>query len=356
MIAFRRSRRHFQDESLRQTVRNKKNLNVTRVNPKMTKSNLTTKAALAALSILLFAAGGCSSSSKHEEQVLITLDKEIITLSEFEEAFRMSDRYNSSRPQDKKNDFPLRAVFLKQMIEEKLILMEGKKLGISVGTEEIDATISEVKKNYGDDKSFEKVFINEHINIDKWREKIKKKLLIEKVIAREVSAHVEISEKDIEEFYNTNIEDFQYDQQVKARQIMLKDELSAVKARERIRSGEDFSAVARETSLSPDAKEGGDLGYFGRGVMPPEFDDVVFTLEAGTLSEAVRSPFGYHIFIVDERKEAGTLSIDETRDKIAETIRRKREETLYSDWIEGLRKKTKIEINKEVLQGGAAKQ
>ncbi len=198
------------------------------------------------------------------------------------------------------------------------------------------------------------MFINEHIDRNKWREKIKKKLLIEKVIAHSVSSKVEISPEDIEVFYNTNIEDFQYDEQVKVRQILLKDELPAIKARERVRSGEDFSAVAREISLSPDAKEGGDLGYFGRGVMPPEFDDVVFTLEVGTLSEVVRSPYGHHIFLVDERKEAGVLTMEETRDKISEALRRSREETLYSNWIEELRKKTKIEINEEVLQSSPA--
>ncbi len=94
---------------------------------KMTKRELTNKAIPAVLIFLLYAfAGGCSSASKDDEQTLVKLNNEVITLSEFEEAFSSLDRYYGSRPLDKKNNFPVKAAFLKQMIEEKLILMEAK--------------------------------------------------------------------------------------------------------------------------------------------------------------------------------------------------------------------------------------
>jgi len=121
-------------------------------------------------------------------------------------------------------------------------------------------------------------------------------------------------------------------------------------ARERIRAGEDFADVAREVSLSPDARDGGDLGFFSRGVMPAEFDEAVFPLKEGTLSEVVRSPYGFHIFLVEEKTKAKDLSLDEVRGEITEILRRRQMEKLYIKFIVDIKKKAEIEIDQQLLK------
>lgn len=294
---------------------------------------------------------GCTDKEKtYEQDIIAEINGEKITLEEFENSFASAgDDYGSMFPLARKDKLKVKATHLNQMIEERLIIIEGKNLGIDVGKEEIDATIAQIKLNYGTDKDFEKVFINKNIDRAKWRKKIKRKLLIEKIISQAVSSGANITNEEVEEYFNKNRDEFSSDEQVRARQILLEDELEAAKARERIWSGEKFEDVAKEVSLSPDGKEGGDLGFFSRGVMPPEFDEVVFTLEVDRLSEVVRSTYGYHIFLVEERKAARDLSLDEVKDTIEEILKRDMEEYLYRKWMDELRRKTKIKTNEKLL-------
>ena len=301
---------------------------------------------------LIFLALGCTQKDKEkEEETLAKIGTAVITLKQFHDAFSTSGRrYISNYPLDRTSALKLKATYLNQMIEERLILIEAKRLSIDVGKEEIDAAVAGVRKNYGDNESFKKVFVDGHINMQKWRETIRRKLLVEKVIFSILSAKVTVSPEEIEAFYSNNIDDFHSEEVVRARQIFLQDETKARNARERVRSGEDFATVAMEVSESPDARDGGNLGFFGRGVMPAEFDDTVFTMEIGILSEVVRSTYGYHIFLVEERKEARDVSFEESKEKIAEVIRKKKEELLYVKWMDKLREKGKVEINYALLQ------
>ena len=304
-----------------------------------------------ALFLLLFALGCTQETNEKEDEVLASIAGIVITVKQFDDAFSSSGRrYGSNRPLDRTSTLKLKATYLNQMIEERLILMEAKRMSITVGKEEIDAAVAGIRKNYGDSESFRKVFVDGHINMQKWREKVGRKLLVEKVIFSSLSAKVTVSPEELEAYYNNNIDEFHSEEVVKARQIFLQDETEARNARERVRAGEDFAAVAMEISKSPDARDGGALGYFGRGVMPSEFDDAVFTMEIGTLSEVVRSTYGYHIFLLEERKEARDVSFDESKEKIAEVLRKKKEELLYSKWMDKLREKNKVQINYALLQ------
>jgi len=308
---------------------------------------------LAIAFLLIILTLGCTKKDEEKEDTtLAKIGTSVITLQDFEESFSNGGKQYASRyPLDRTAALKLKATYLNQMIEEKLILMEAKRLSINVGKEEIDAAVAGVRKNYGDNESFRKVFVDGHINMEKWREKIRRKLLVEKVIFSLLSAKVTVSPEELEEYYNNNIDEFHREEVVKARQIFLLDEREARNVRERVRSGDDFATVAMEVSQSPDAKDGGDLGFFGRGVMPVEFDDAVFTMEIGALSEVVRSTYGYHIFLLEERKEARDLSFEESREKIAEEIRKQKEELLYVEWMDKLREKTKVDISYALLQG-----
>ena len=209
---------------------------------------------------------------------------------------------------------------------------------------------SEIRKNYSDEKSFETMLTKEYINFDNWKDKIKKKLIIDKVIARAILSKIDISSEEIEAYYIRRQTDFHREEQVRARQILLRDETEAVKARERIREGEGFAAVAQKVSQSPDSQEGGDLGFFSRGIMPPEFDEVVFTIKVGMLSEVVESPYGYHIFLVEEKREALDLDLQEVHAQIVEVLKRAKTDELYMEWMERVKKKIALRINEDILK------
>lgn len=88
----------------------------------------------------------------------------------------------------------------------------------------------------------------------------------------------------------------------RARHILVEQEAQAQELKGRIENGEDFAALAKQHSQCPSASEGGDLGEFPRGVMVAEFDQVVFSAEVGQVQGPVKTQFGYHLILVEERK------------------------------------------------------
>ena len=137
----------------------------------------------------------------------------------------------------------------------------------------------------------------------------------------------------VKEFYDDHDDRFHTPEQVRARHILFRVEQGAsetdeadAKARataalERLRAGEDFATVAEELSDDPGSKSrGGDLGLFPRGQMVQAFEEVAFSQEPGTISDLVRSDFGFHIIRVEEHQEAVDRSLDEVAREIAEEL------------------------------------
>jgi len=117
----------------------------------------------------------------------------------------------------------------------------------------------------------------------------------------------------------------------------------------RLKKGESFAKLAAEKSLGPEKANGGDLGYFSEGERPAEFDQV-FRMEAGQISEVIWSPYGYHIFKVEEKVEARQVSFEEAKAGILEDLERSKGEQEYQRWLKELKNKAKVKINKNLLR------
>jgi parvulin-like peptidyl-prolyl isomerase len=173
--------------------------------------------------------------------------------------------------------------------------------------------------------------------------------MIEQLLAREIYRRVSVSSPEVRRYYQANPQEFEKPEQVHARQIVVATQEDAAAAMELLRSGADFAAVAKEKSTAPEAESGGDLGYFAMGEMPAEFN-VVFGLPKGGTSGTVKSPYGYHIFKLVDKRRAGRISLEEARKEITEKLRREKEDKRYKQWLTELRKRTKLEINYQELE------
>ena len=140
---------------------------------------------------------------------------------------------------------------------------------------------------------------------------------------------VMVPPSDIQRYYNDNIQQYQTPEQVRASHILLKtdgkDEATVRKEAEKIlqevKSGGDFAALAKKYSEDEGSTaNGGDLDYFGRGRMVPEFENVAFTLQPGQVSDLVKSQFGFHIIKVVDKRPGSTRSLDEVRPQIQEQL------------------------------------
>jgi peptidyl-prolyl cis-trans isomerase D len=166
-------------------------------------------------------------------------------------------------------------------------------------------------------------------HMEEFRVPEKRKIRYVLVDVDALRAKIEISPADVERAYNDNIANYTSPEQVRASHILFrlegKDE-AAVRAQaeqvlEEARGGADFAALAAKYSEDEgSAAGGGDLDYFGRGRMVPEFDNVVFTMEPGQISDLVRTPFGFHIIKLVDKKAGDVQSLDAVRPQLTEQL------------------------------------
>ena len=152
---------------------------------------------------------------------------------------------------------------------------------------------------------------------------------------------------DIEREYNNNSEQYTTPEQVRASHILLKTEGkddAAVKAKaedvlKQARAGGDFAELAKKFSEDTDsAKNGGDLDYFGRGRMVPEFDQAVFAMQPGTISDLVKTQYGYHIIKLVDKKNATTRPLAEVRQQLTDQLAYQRAQAQAADLAQNLEK------------------
>jgi peptidyl-prolyl cis-trans isomerase D len=157
----------------------------------------------------------------------------------------------------------------------------------------------------------------------------------------QLRAKTTISPQDVENYYNSNVQQFQTPEQVRASHILLKtdgkNEADVRKQAEDILKqakapGADFAALAKKYSEDDGSKEnGGDLDYFPKGRMVPEFEQAAFSMQPGQISDLVKSQFGFHIIKVVDHKPASTRSLDEVRAQIQETLSNQRVDQQITD-------------------------
>ena len=285
------------------------------------------------------------------EALVAEVNERTITLSTYEEKYkRFTIRFHAPVASTPTAARKLKMSFLNKLIETELLLQQAEMRSLAVSEEELDREIEHLKLDYPKD-TLNEALETIGVKLEEWKADRQEKLLIDKLIQQEIDNVIHVSEDDIREYYNGHREDFQQPLMVRARQIVVATEEEADSLRTRLVRGEDFAELAELHSLSPDAANGGDLGVFAKGQMPEEFDDIVFRYRVGNISKVVHSPYGYHLFKVEERLRPRALPMEEVQDKIKATIFQGRQEAFFKEWLDSLKSGARIVIFPENLEG-----
>ncbi len=306
---------------------------------------------LAFIFLALILTANCQRD-RPEGEVLATINGQTLLLSEFEkELATFQSQYDRYFPGAGRVSQKLRVTLLGQMIEKRLLAQEAERLGIEVTEEELRAGIEKIQKDYPED-GFARTLETEYINLEDWKRRLKENLLTQKLIEQVILPRVSLTDEDAQSYYQAHLPDYEVPEQVQASQIVVETEQEARNILLRLKRGEDFAEIARENSLSPDSEKGGDLGFFSRGQMPPEFDQAVFSLRPGRLSSVVQSPYGYHIFKVEKKREARRLEYPEVKERIVTKLKQEKQEQEYIAWLTELKSRAEIRINQAYLAEG----
>ncbi|MCI0570979.1 MAG: peptidylprolyl isomerase [Myxococcaceae bacterium] len=247
---------------------------------------------------------------------------------------------------------------LDQLVGEKLLEAEAKELGIEVTPQQVEQSIQEaMKQNKFNEEQFALVLEREGYSMDTYREFMKKHLSRLQLINFKVRQQVKVSDEDLKAEYARYARAEGADFEVHARHILLPVKRGAPAAeveetRKKVQTfaeqarmpGADFAALARRESKDGAAKSGGDLGFFGRGVMVPEFERAAFSLEPGKVSDAVRTPFGWHVIKVEERRAVDVKPFDEVKEELRERLGSQQMSKYTEQYVQELRQKGMVEV------------
>lgn len=173
-------------------------------------------------------------------------------------------------------------------------------------------------------------------------ENLKKSLLAQYFVSTIMNS-VEVEEEEMKKFFEDNKANFQKPNTVKASHILVDTEEKAKEILAEVNNGLEFGEAAMKYSSCPSKNAGGSLGEFGKGQMVKEFEDAVFSMEIGAVSEPVKTQFGFHIIRLDELNEARELSFDEAKATIESQLKYQKQSQAYADKQSELKEKYPVE-------------
>ncbi|MBU0759579.1 MAG: peptidylprolyl isomerase [Candidatus Omnitrophica bacterium] len=242
---------------------------------------------------------------------------------------------------------------LKQMIEDKLILSRAKELNIKVRDEEVKEKLLYIKSGFPSEEAFNDTLRTQGITMADLKNRYKDQILMKKVVDFEVRSRVNVLPSEITEYYEKHREDFKMNDKRKVRHILIKAEndvsyeLAKVEIEgiyDRLKEGQDFTALATQYSQGPNKEQGGDMGYVQKGEMLPELEKAIFNLGPGEISTPIKSKIGYHIFKVEDVTYSGYMSLEGAQRDIKVLLFQQKMREKLDEWLVELRSKAYINI------------
>jgi len=246
---------------------------------------------------------------------IATVNDAKITVKDYQELLqRVPPNYQSFIKNQK-------AKVVNDMITQELLFQEAKK------------------QNLGDDKTVLEMLEN-----------MKKQIMVQRLLQKQVADQVVVPDKEVKEYFEAHKEEFNLPERVKAAHILVKTKEEADTVLGKAKKNEDFAKLAQEYSIDPSKVNGGDLGYFERGRMIPEFETAVFALKPGEISGVVKTQFGFHIIKLLDKKPVEARQYGEVEAEIKAKLLQEKQASAFNKLIETLKNQSKVSVDEKTLE------
>lgn len=306
---------------------------------------------------------GATARAELVDRVAAVVNRDVIALSEVEKraAPELARAGQQERDPAKRAELRTRIIkgSLDALIGEKLMEEQIQELGLGVTDAELEAAMADVRRqnNAADDAAFERLLASEGFTLAAYKDFLRKQMGRMKLVQMRVSPKVKVSEEDLKAAYTQYSKMESGDSEVHARHILVQvdpnapaDKVEAARkkaealAAEARKPGVDFVALAKAKSEGPSAADGGDLGFFKRGVMVPAFERVAFSLNQGEVSEPVRTQFGWHILKVEEKRAVDVAPFEQVKGELEAKLKMQKTEKYVEQYVQELRQKASVEV------------
>ena len=243
----------------------------------------------------------------------------------------------------------LRRRVLDELVDRAVLLQEARARSVVVGQDQVERAFLRIRSEYPG-THFDDLLAQERLSQTELKARLKDQLTIERLFEQEVFPRVQVVDAEIERWYADHAADYQEPERVRVMQIVVATRDEAVQIRDRLRKNpQTFADAARKSSIGPEGKDGGDLGYIGRGSGFPEVFDACFTMPLNVISDVTPSPYGFHLFKVVDKKAAHKRPLEQARGEISEKLTRERRARAQEDYVRTLRQRAKIEVDEKAL-------
>ncbi len=231
-----------------------------------------------------------------------------------------------------------KSALFREFVNTRLLLYDAEKRRIILNPDEISV--------------YRKILEDMKVKVDAAVLKsIYENLIISKYERDVIFKGIKVTNQEAYQYYRKHPQEFIRKERVKLHHILVDSESLALQLRDKLAKAgvREFETLAEKFSIAPEAKNGGRMGWYEKGDLPPEMEDVVFSLSPGEVSQVVKTPMGYHIFRLDKREAQRMLSFSEVKEKIKEKLLEEKKEQALSKWLEKLKAQYRVVIYPENL-------
>ena len=300
-----------------------------------------------------------ASSAEVISGIAVVVNDEIITTRElareYDVAFKEIEKRDGELSVEASKK--LRSKVLDSMVDRVLIRQKIKELKIVISEEEVRQSIEEVKKqNQLSQEALVSALLSQGMTFDQYKAQMKDQLDRLRLMSQEVKSKVQVSDKEIKDYYDANLASFSDEEAYRASAIFLRlaetapaEELKTVMvkletATAAAKKGDNFAELAKKYSDDANVHNNdGDLGFFKKGEMLPEIEKIVLSIKTGEV-EMIASPGGFYIIKLEEKRPANAKPFEIVKMRIEETLYQIKSEERFANWLELLRKGAAIEI------------
>ncbi|MBD5604569.1 MAG: peptidylprolyl isomerase, partial [Candidatus Eremiobacteraeota bacterium] len=277
------------------------------------------------------AVAGCSGGSSGGGDTIATVNGEKISRSDYDAKLEASQQG--------------KAIF-NQLVQGALIDQYAKDNHVDVSDADVQKKEDEIKSKYPPGQ-FENILKQQSLTEADVQHILRQELVAEKA----VDSNVHVTDADISTYLSKNHATLDTAEQVRARHILVADLPTAQKVEAQLKAGAKFEDMAAKYSTDPSSKvKGGELGFFSKGQMVPAFQNAAFSQPLNVVGPPVKSPFGYHIIEVEEKKPAQIATLAADHDKIKSLLTKQQEQAALPQFLASLRSKANIQISDDKLK------
>ncbi len=238
------------------------------------------------------------------------------------------------------------------LTDATLMLEVAEQENIETDPEEMNATIEKIKKNFKTEEDFKNALSKTGDDENTLKERIIKNLKLRNFVQKKFFENTTVSDDDLKKYYEEYPERFIKREEIRASHILFgeDDKETALNIHEKLTENKgDFEEHAKTHSICPSGREGGDLGFFDRGKMVPEFEQAAFGTPLGQIADLVQTQFGYHIIKVTDKKEAGKYEFDDIKESLKQSMINTIVNHKIGKYAKELREKADIVIDRDLL-------